>query len=177
MAHVIDGPRRESAGRPPVLIDWQVVDSFLRAGCPTNEILSEIGCHRDTLYDRCIQEKGLYWSEYSAQVTSNGKARIRLKQYDVALSGNTTLLVHVGKYLLGQKEEKKQENDESGPRAIEDLAKSLDGGNQEISSPTESQGSPVANQQPILHQEQQGTEGTVSSQLGSEGASGDSSSV
>lgn len=94
--------------RPQIPIDWNIIDRYLEAGCNGTEIAAVIGCHRDTIYDRCQQEKGVCFSEYAALKRASGDALIKAKQMSYAMtgkSGNLGMLIWLGKNRLGQKDD------------------------------------------------------------------------
>lgn len=100
------------AGRPYITIDWKVVDSLLEAGCKGYGISAYIGIHHDTLYDRCVKEKGMSFSDYSAKMRAKGDSMLEVAQFKNAMNGNTSMQIWLGKQRLGQKEQisNQQEN-------------------------------------------------------------------
>lgn len=108
-----DRPKRET-GRPQAIIDWDLVDNLLIAGCSGLEIAGHIGLHHSTLYDRCLTDKKLSFTEYSSKKYAKGDSLLRAAQFAKALGktdkGDNTLLIWLGKTRLKQVEEKKEEN-------------------------------------------------------------------
>jgi len=98
---------RKNPGHPIIPIDWDELDPYLEAGCTGVEIAGYIGCSANTIYDRCLEEKGICFSQYAAQKRSRGDARIRQKQYFKAVNGkgDNTMLLWLGKQRLGQSED------------------------------------------------------------------------
>jgi len=96
-------------GRPVKDIDWDKVDELLMAGCFTTEIAANIGVHKNTLYQRCEKEKGCGFSAYSQEKKAKGESLLRKVQYDVAMSGDRTMLVWLGKQRLDQHDKAKIE--------------------------------------------------------------------
>lgn len=90
-------------------IDWPYVNDLIIAGCSGAEIAGEIGIHPVTLYEKCLEENGSPYSEYSLQFKSKGKALLRKQQFMKALGktelGDNTMLVWLGKTRLKQKED------------------------------------------------------------------------
>jgi hypothetical protein len=103
--------------RPSIPINWDLVDNYLVAGCPGTEIAGIIGCHPETLYDRCVQEKGICFSEYSAKKRSKGDGLLRAKQFSEALKGDRGMLIWLGKNRLGQKDNPQTQEEFSGQLA------------------------------------------------------------
>ena len=82
--------------RPKVAIDETQVEAMASIGCTVEEIALVLGCSERTLQSRfCTPMK-------------RGRARInrslRRKQVDLALGGNVTMLIWLGKQMLGQRE-------------------------------------------------------------------------
>jgi hypothetical protein len=119
----------KAANRPKIPIDWKIVDRCLQSACSGVEIAGLLGCHADTLYDRCLQEKGITFTAYSAEKRSNGDALLKLEQMALALTGkggDKTMLVWLGKQRLGQREDPHYESTFNGQLAsILDLFKNV----------------------------------------------------
>lgn len=87
---------------PGIPIDWKTVDRLLEAGCDGTQVAAHIGVHPETLYDRIAQEKGSGFSEYKATKRANGDSLLLAKQFKVAMEGDRTMLVWLGKQRLEQ---------------------------------------------------------------------------
>lgn len=97
--------KRNGAGRPPIEIDWKLVEQFATAGCSGVEIAGHLGVHYDTLYNRCEKKFGIKYTEYSQQFKEKGKALIKFAQFQKAITEkNPTMLIWLGKQYLGQRE-------------------------------------------------------------------------
>ena len=100
----------------PKKINWDDVDTLLTSGCTGTEVAGFLGIHPETLYDRTVLEKGTGFSDYAQQKRSHGKSLLRAKQYAKAMgktdTGDTTLLIWLGKVSLDQVETKKIEDQE-----------------------------------------------------------------
>jgi len=118
-----------AAHRPQIPIDWKVVDRCLQSACNGVEIAGLLGCHPDTLYERCLKEKGTTFTAYAAEKRSNGDALLKLEQMALALTGkggDKTMLVWLGKQRLGQREDPHYESTFNGELAsILDLFKNV----------------------------------------------------
>jgi hypothetical protein len=90
--------------RPEKIIDWDVVDELLMAGCPGTDIAAYFGMHPDTFYKRVMAEYDMGFSEYLQQKRSSGDCLLRKSQFDKALDKDTSMLIWLGKQRLGQKE-------------------------------------------------------------------------
>ncbi len=94
----------EPVGRPTIKIDWNRVDQLLECGCTSVEIAAAFGVHRDTLAARLLEEKGVNFSNYSAEKRSKGDGMLLQAQFKNAMTGNTSMLQFLGKVRLKQRE-------------------------------------------------------------------------
>tara|TARA_R100000655_G_scaffold4394_1_gene14089 strand:- start:1013 stop:1327 length:315 start_codon:yes stop_codon:yes gene_type:complete len=91
-------------------IDTEQVEYLASIGCTNIEIADMYGCSSDLL------EKS--YSEFITKGKASLKKRLRKAQLDAALSGNSTMLIWLGKQMLGQVD--KTEID-ANVRPIEDI--------------------------------------------------------
>lgn len=77
---------------------------MLEAGCDGTEVAATLGIHPNTLYERCERDNNLSFSEYSATKRASGDRLLKMKQFEVAMTGDKTMLVWLGKQRLGQTE-------------------------------------------------------------------------
>lgn len=95
-------------GRPKAVIDWLVVDQLLISGCSGTEIAAYIGIYANTLYDRCLTDNKILFSEYSQEKQAKGDSILRAHQFNKALGktekGDNTLLIWLGKNRLKQRD-------------------------------------------------------------------------
>ena len=75
-------------------IDTNEVEKLAGYGCTNIEIADFFGCSSDLI------EKS--YSEFLRKGRANLKKRLRKAQLDTALSGNSTMLIWLGKQMLGQ---------------------------------------------------------------------------
>lgn len=86
-------------------INWETVDAMLIAGCDGVQCAAAIGVCSDTLYDRCLKEKGYTFSVYRQQKRSHGDGLLHAAQFQKAYKDkNPTMLIWLGKQRLNQKE-------------------------------------------------------------------------
>lgn len=86
-------------GRPPFQFsekDIRQIRVLARCHCPDSEIAAFVGCSEKTLQRR--------HGELLKLAREAGKANIRRKQYQLAMEGDKTMLIWLGKQLLGQRE-------------------------------------------------------------------------
>lgn len=91
-------------GRPKAKINWKEIDELLMAGCSATEIADGLGLNYRTLYERCERDNGIKFADYTHNLRTKGVNSLRKKQYDVAMEGDKTMLVWLGKTRLKQQE-------------------------------------------------------------------------
>ena len=80
--------------RQKLKIDKEKVEQLASFGCTTSEIGSFFGCDEGTIRNR--------FSENLTKGKEKGKIRLRQMQWKAADKGNVTMLIWLGKQLLGQ---------------------------------------------------------------------------
>ena len=85
---------------PKKPLDLVMIEKLATIHCTMNEIASAMDCSVDTLERRCadIIKKG----------KDKGKASLRRLQWEGAQKGNPTMLIWLGKQLLGQTDKVEQ---------------------------------------------------------------------
>lgn len=81
-------------GRTPLDINPEQVEAMAAIGCTVEEIAGVFGCDKGTIYNR-----------FSTEINKgrNGlKRRLRKAQLEAAFKGNVTMLIFLGKNILGQ---------------------------------------------------------------------------
>lgn len=102
-------PRRKKTVNQPKIrsprnkpIDWKKVENLIVHGCSGVQIAATLGMHPETLYDRCLKENKRHYSEYSHEFWEKGNAQLHAKQFQMAMKGDKTLMVWLGKNRLKQ---------------------------------------------------------------------------
>ena len=98
------------AHRPLISIDWDAVDKMLMAHCTGVQVAAALGMHPDTFYRRCEEEKNVGFTDYSQEKKEKGKNLLLQKQLQVAMQGNTTMLVWLGKQHLQQRDQEQSKD-------------------------------------------------------------------
>ena len=80
--------------RQKLKIDKEKVEQLASFGCTTSEIASVLGWDEATIRKR--------FSEYLTKGKEKGKIRLRQMQWKAADKGNVTMLIWLGKQILGQ---------------------------------------------------------------------------
>ena len=89
-------------GRPRIPIDWEQFDKLCQLQCTLNEIAGWFKCSIDTIENRVKEEFGRTFSDYHNEKRQAGIISLRRRQYEIAMSGNVTMLIFLGKNLLNQ---------------------------------------------------------------------------
>ncbi len=90
--------------RPLKEIDWATVEKLCSLQCTGEEIASFLDISYDTLERAVKREKKQCFADYYNKKRGTGKISLRRKQYEVAMAGNPTMLIWLGKQWLGQAE-------------------------------------------------------------------------
>ncbi len=85
-------------------IDGKQVEQLASFGCTNKEIASFFGCSADLI------EKS--YSEFLTKGRDKGKIKLRQLQWRSAEKGNTSMLIWLGKQLLGQTDQPAFSNEE-----------------------------------------------------------------
>lgn len=102
-------------------IDFEKLKELCGIMCTMREVASIFNCSEDTIERRIKEKYDMGWKEYYGMHKGDGQASLRRKQMEVAMSGNPTLLVWLGKQYLEQsdKSESKTTNI-TGPTFIDE---------------------------------------------------------
>jgi predicted nucleic-acid-binding Zn-ribbon protein len=97
--------------RPRKEVDWETVNKLCGIHCTGEEIANFLDMSYDTLQRRCLEEHECGFADYYKKASSNGKISLRREQYSVAMKGNVSMLIWLGKNILGQKDAPEQNLD------------------------------------------------------------------
>jgi hypothetical protein len=93
-------PNARNAGAPRKKLDLVVMRRAASIGCNAEEIAALLGVSRATFYNHLEQDEGL--QEDLDQAADSGKATLRRMQWQRAAAGSDTMLIWLGKNMLGQ---------------------------------------------------------------------------
>lgn len=96
-------------GRPKVIIDWDYVGKLFEAGSTIVGAAAAIGINPYTMNVRCKRELKMELSEFRQMKRAKGDDQLRVKQYQLAMAGNTAMLIWLGKQRLNQAEKQQQQ--------------------------------------------------------------------
>lgn len=89
-------------GRPKIPIDWEEFDKLCSLQCTLNEIAGWFKCSPDTIERRVQEEYDRTFADYHNEKRQLGIISLRRRQYQIAMEGNVTMLIFLGKNLLNQ---------------------------------------------------------------------------
>ena len=107
-------------GRPRKEIDWELVKSLAEIQCTQEEIASTIGVALSTL------KQYPEFSTIHKEGIESGKKSLRRLQWEKAKSGNTAMLIWLGKQYLGQRDRVDHVVTERPEDILEDFARAVD---------------------------------------------------
>ena len=84
-------------GRPLASIEWQMVDALCIAQCTLEEIAAHFGVSEDTIERAVKREHLMSFADYFGQKRKAGFVSLRRNQSELAMSGNCTMLIFLGK--------------------------------------------------------------------------------
>lgn len=105
-----------SPGRPPAAIDLDLVYRAAAIGCSKDEIAALLPHARSTFYEHLKNDPAL--EETIQAGLAVGKATLRRLQWKGATEGNPTMLIWLGKQMLGQKDKAEISGDENAPLRV-----------------------------------------------------------
>ena len=97
--------------------DLKKLDRMLEAGGTGVQAAAHFGVHEDTLYLAVKRDTGLDFSAYKRQKRSAGESLLKCAQFKTALEGNATMLIWLGKQILGQKDKPDSKEEFNGQLA------------------------------------------------------------
>lgn len=89
-------------GRKRINIDKAEFEKLCRMQCTEAEISGFFEVSQDTILRWCQRTYKKTFEEVFAEKRAGGKPSLRRAQYDLAMSGNPTMLIWLGKQWLGQ---------------------------------------------------------------------------
>lgn len=91
-------------GRPLHVINWVEFDALCAVQSTLEEIAGFFACDERTIERAVQREKSMGFADYHAQKSRHGKTSLRRKQFQVALGGDKTMLIWLGKQYLAQRD-------------------------------------------------------------------------
>lgn len=104
---------------------WEQLDALI-VWSDESYCAEKLGINRDTLAARIKERTGLSFSAYKDEKKAAMRTNLRKKQYDVAMAGNVSMLIWLGKNELGQTDKVDQKVDVDATKAGLVLAYSIE---------------------------------------------------
>lgn len=106
---------KNKGGRPTKSVNLDTLVALAGIQCTAEECASVLGVSPDTI-DRRLKAAGFGgFADFYKQHSDDGKVSLRRAQFRVALGGNPTMLIWLGKQVLGQRDKQDIEHDASDP--------------------------------------------------------------
>jgi hypothetical protein len=107
VSSVLRTPKKEpkaekSTGRPRIEFDKKIIEGLARIQCTDEEIAAVLGVSADTIARRKNDDPEFL--EFLERGRGNGRATLRRLQWQRAQNGSDTMLVWLGKNVLGQRD-------------------------------------------------------------------------
>ena len=103
-------PSGNPNGRPPKEIDKELFEKLCLIQCTEIEMLEVLDVGKDKLIRWCKDTYGDTFENTFKRKSSKGKMSLRRKQFEIAQSGNTTMLIWLGKQYLEQTDKSETDN-------------------------------------------------------------------
>ena len=107
-----------NTGRPKLELNSKELKKLCRLQCTLVEIADWFSCSEDTVERRVKEEYDTTFAEFFKKHSARGKMSLRRKQMQMALKGDRTLLIWLGKQYLGQKDRQSLEHSGEGGGSI-----------------------------------------------------------
>lgn len=95
-------PIKKKMGRPPWEYNLAEVEKLCRLNCTDGEVAAFFGVSTKTIQRE--RKKSPEFAEAMERGRGQGQMSLRRKQMEVALTGNTPMLIWLGKQVLGQRD-------------------------------------------------------------------------
>ena len=102
MAYVKKENPKNKGGRPTKKIDRNIFEGMCRIQCTQQEMCDIFECDENTINAWCKRTYNMGFSEVFRQKRGQGKVSLRRMQWKACEAGNTSMLIWLGKNLLGQ---------------------------------------------------------------------------
>lgn len=100
---------KKKTGRPRIDINWDEFEKLCGMHCTQAEIADWFRCDVVTIENRCKVQYGKTFYNVYQEKKGKGNISLRRKQWQIALGGNVTMLIWLGKQYLDQKDARRTE--------------------------------------------------------------------
>lgn len=109
--------KEKRRGRPRIDIDWKAFDALCKLQCTRDEIAGFFEVSPDTISRAVKRTYGVDFAAYRDLKGAAGRVSLRRAQYQLALAGNATMLIWLGKQWLAQRDRTELTGAGGGPIA------------------------------------------------------------
>ena len=100
----LDEPVRKPMGRKPIEIDWDTFNKLCSFPIKQDDISWILDVSVDKLANEIRAKFDMTFSEYMTKRQATLRLSLLQKQYQVAMNGNVSMLIWLGKNWLGQRD-------------------------------------------------------------------------
>ena len=93
---------KKTMGRPKLEINKKLFKNLCRIQCTETEIAGALEVSEDTILRWCKETYNNTFAGVFKKHSEGGKSSLRRAQWNAALKGNSTMLIWMGKQVLGQ---------------------------------------------------------------------------
>lgn len=99
--------------------NWDEIANMCEIQCTQAEIAKVMGCEENTLRAACKRDNKQDWAQFYGEHREKGKISLRRSQWKKAVTNlDTTMLIFLGKNILGQKDKIENDVNMSGGQTI-----------------------------------------------------------
>jgi hypothetical protein len=109
---------KDKGGRPRKEIDYKVLDQLCKIQCTGEEVAAILGMSYGVMDGNIRKDCGVGFREYREKKGAEGRRSLRRKQYQLAMHGDRTMLIWLGKQYLGQADKQELTGANGGPIGI-----------------------------------------------------------
>ena len=123
-----------AGGRPRIEIDMALLEELAKIQCTEVECAAVLRVSIDTI-ERAVKEAGFSsFPEFIKAHSADGKTSLRRAQMKLALDGNATMLIWMGKQHLGQRDKSDVDNNHGVTDQFAELLAHVAAGSKRIGS-------------------------------------------
>lgn len=111
-----NGPAPGEGGAPVKSIDVALAEKLAFINCTDKEVAHCLGISEDTLTRR--KQADPIFTETLERARSSGRMSLRRRQFEKAQAGSDTMLIWLGKQLLGQRDRHELSGDPDNPLSV-----------------------------------------------------------
>ena len=90
--------------RAPIEIDFDVLETMMQYGATTTDCAGRFMCSNTCIVEKIRKHYDMTFQELSEKLMYKVKLKLRQKMFEVAMNGNTAMLIWLSKQWLGMQE-------------------------------------------------------------------------